>query len=320
MDKQAKKKMDKFARNPDLTRFTGSFVGIVTPFNEDHTINYDRLRELVEFQAENGTKGINFLAIGGEGSAISRQERAEFLRITADFDKAGMTFVYACIGNSTKDVCEMVDAVANAGGDAAMVMVPPNIAPSDRDSELYFGEIARNSAIPLGIFNNPARLITDLRIETVERLLRHEKIVFYKEGSSQTGKVIDLLTKDLDACIFADDVTDPDTLVGAWSMGADGIFNISANIIPNALATLAQQWRSFEDVLSFRALVADVLPVIRYCYDGRAPINLKRAMNTVGLDVGPTRPPLNIHGTAVPTDIAARIRKSQKFPERSNKS
>lgn len=305
----------KFASNPQLERFTGSFVGIVTPFNENQTINYDRLEELVRFQAANGTKGINFLAIGGEGSVVSRAEREEFLRITSQFDRMGMTFVYACIGNSTADVCTMVDDVAQAGGDAAMIMVPPNIAPSDRDSEIYFEEIARESAIPLGIFNNPARLITDLQVETVERLLALEKIVFYKEGSAQTGKVIELLTKPHDACIFADDVTDPDTLVGAWAMGADGIFNISANIIPRALAKLATPWKSIDDVEGFRSLVCDVLPVIRYCYDGRAPINLKRAMNAVGLRPGGVRRPLNLHDDAVPGWILDRILRNQKMPD-----
>ncbi len=161
MTDQKAQRSQKFITNPQLERFTGSFVGIVTPFNEDQTINYDRLHDLVAFQAVNGTKGVNFLAIGGEGSAVSRAERSEFLRITSQFDRAGMTFVYACIGNSTLDVCTMVEEVATVGGDAAMIMVPPNIAPSDQDAEIYFEEIARSSAIPLGIFNNPARLITD---------------------------------------------------------------------------------------------------------------------------------------------------------------
>ena len=305
----------KFASNPQLERFTGSFVGIVTPFHDDGSINYDRLQALIDFQAANGTKGINFLAIGGEGSAVSRPEREEFLRITSQFDRSGMTFVYACIGNSTADVCTMVDDVAKAGGDAAMIMVPPNIAPSDRDSEIYFEEIANRSAIPLGIFNNPARLITDLQVPTVERLLTLDKIVFYKEGSSQTGKVIELLTKPHDACIFADDVTDPDTLVGAWAMGADGIFNISANIIPQALSRLATPWQNIEDVASFRALICDVLPIIRYCYDGRAPINLKRAMNAAGLGPGGVRPPLNLHDDTVPGAILDAILQNQPMPD-----
>ncbi|ATL68179.1 dihydrodipicolinate synthase family protein [Nocardia terpenica] len=274
-----------------LLEFTGSLVALVTPFNADGGIDYGALSELVAFHEESGTSGLFFLGVAGEGATLDDTEFADFVRRVLEPGRR-MPYLIGCTGRYTRDAAQRVALAAEYGADGAILTVPANMGPDQAQAARYFLEVADGSAIPIGTFNNPARLITDLDTATLLEIFTHPKIQLHKEGSPRTGQIGEILAARPKVCFLADDSPEQDILVTAMALGARGIANAAGNLVPRELALLARPWDDATDLDAFRARYFRVLPLIKFVYGYRSPIGIKSLMNAVGLPGGHLRGPL----------------------------
>lgn len=275
----------------EVAGFTGSLVAVVTPFNRDGSLDHGALLDLVSFHERNKTAGLFFLGVAGEGATLGDEEFADFTRRVLQAPRRIPYFI-GCTGRHTADAIRRVRIAADHGADGAILTVPANMGPDQAQSARYFLDVADASRIPLGTFNNPARLMTDLDAATLKEILRHPRIVLHKEGSPRTGQIAEVLSASADVCFLADDSPDQDILTPALLRGARGIANAAGNVLPRELAVLSRPWTDPEAIDGFRALHTRLAPLIRWLYGRRSPIAIKSLMNALGLPAGHLRQPL----------------------------
>jgi 4-hydroxy-tetrahydrodipicolinate synthase len=274
-----------------LSRFKGSLVAVVTPFNADGSIDYGAFAELVRLQEEGRTAGLFLLSVAGEGATLTDTEFDEFTAKVLS-EKCSLPYLFTCTGRHTEDSLRRVRVAADHGADAAVLAVPAHMGPDQDQAARYFLDIADRSPIPIGIFNNPSRVVTDLDTATVDELLSHSNIVLHKDGSSRTGRIGEFMPRHPDVCFMADDAPDQDILVGPMVLGARGIASAGGNVLPREFAALSTPWDENTDLQAFRALYTKVWPVMRYLYSFRSPIGIKSVMNALGMPAGHLRAPL----------------------------
>ena len=165
-------------------RIEGSFVASITPFNEDGSIDFGAFRTLIDFQARHGTAAMLFMGSTGEPSLLSPEEKKRIVVETVKLKPAGMHFFYGCTGNTTEQVIDNVRFAAASGADGAIIAAPPYICAPEEDIERFYLDVADATELPLGVYNNPPRIKTDLHWDQLLRIYKHPHYVILKESTT----------------------------------------------------------------------------------------------------------------------------------------
>ena len=278
----------------------GSFVALITPFKNDGEVDIEGFRQLIKFQARNGTSALLIMGSTGEVSLLSREERQQVISETVAFRRAGMPLFYGCTGNNTHETIKMVEYAAKAGADGAIITVPSYIyAPVDAAIR-YFIEVADASPIPIGIYNNPVRVGTDLPPEAVIELADHPNIVIDKEAMARPGQIAQILAAQKDMSVMCCDSPNLGLVPAVMSLGGHGTANMSGNIAPREMAVISKPWETYEDAVNFRQTYLKLLPLIQFNYSRVNPVPVKSLARALGLPAGNLRKPyLNMDGSAL---------------------
>ena len=143
-------------------KIQGSFVALITPMNADGSVDFEGFRTLLEFQEKNRTAAVLIMGSTGEVSMLTPDERRQIISETIKMKTGKMEFWYGCSGPSTEQTIGYVEFAGAEGADGAIIAAPPYICASEEDITEYFLEVADASPIPIGIYNNPPRVKTDL--------------------------------------------------------------------------------------------------------------------------------------------------------------
>jgi len=278
----------------------GSFVALITPFKNDGSVDIEGFRQLIDFQAVNGTSALLIMGSTGEVSLLSKKERQQVIFETVKFRKAGMPLFYGCTGNNTHETIKMVEYAAAAGADGAIITVPSYIhAPVDAAIR-YFLEVADASPIPVGIYNNPVRVGTDLPAEAIIELADHPNIVIDKEAMARPGQIAQILAAEKDLSLMCCDSPNLGLVPAVMSLGGHGTANMSGNIAPREMAVISKPWETYEDAVNFRQSYLKLLPLIQFNYCRVNPVPVKSLAKALGLPAGSLRKPyLNMTGRAL---------------------
>lgn len=278
----------------------GSFVALITPFKDDGAVDIEGFRKLIDFQGHHGTSALLIMGSTGEVSLLSKEERRQIISETVKFRKAGMPLFYGCTGNNTQETINMVNYAAKEGADGAIVTVPSYIyAPVDAAIR-YFLEIADTSPIPVGIYNNPARVGTDLPAEAIIELADHPNIVIDKEAMARPGQIAQILAAKPDMALMCCDSPNLGLVPAVMSLGGHGTANMSGNIAPREMAIISKPWETYEDAVNFRQSYLKLLPLIQFNYSRVNPVPVKSLAKALGLPAGNLRKPyLDMTGEAL---------------------
>lgn len=273
-------------------RIEGSFVASVTPFNADGSIDFGAFRELIDFQRRNGTVAMLFMGSTGEPSLLTPEEKKQVVVETAKLKPAGMHFFYGCTGNTQDQVIDNIRWAKANGGDGAIIAAPPYLCGPEDDIEAFFLEIADATDLPLGIYNNPPRIKTDLHWDHLLRIFKHPNFVIHKESTTRVGQVAQILAARPDVTVMCCDSPNLGLVVPTMSLGGHGTANMGGNIMPAEMATISTPWKSFREADGFRETYLRMLPLLHFNYSAINPVAIKSLMRAVGLPVGPLRKPL----------------------------
>ncbi len=281
-------------------RIEGSFVALITPFNRDGTVDFEGFRTLIDFQATNGTSAVLITGSTGEVSMLSREERQEVISKTVKFKRSDMLLFYGCTGNTSQETMNMVRYAAKEGADGAIVTVPSYICPPVEDAVRYFLEIADTSEIPIGIYNNPSRVGTDLPAEAIIRLADHPNIVVDKEATARAGQIAEIAAAKKDISLMCCDSPHLGLVMPVMSLGGQGTANMTGNLAPQEMAVISKPWKSFEDAETCRETYLRILPLLDFHYSRVNPVPVKSLVKALGLPAGDLRRPYrNMDGEAL---------------------
>jgi len=274
-------------------RVEGSFVAVITPFNEDGSVDFGGFQENLRFQEKHGTAAVLILGSTGEVSLLSREERHAVIRNTVKFRQGPMKFFYGCTANNTAETIDMVRFAAGEGADGAILAAPSYIAASEPDIERYLLEVADATDLPLGVYNNPPRVKTDLPADSLLRVFKHPNYVIHKESTTRVAQVAQILAARPDVSVMCCDSPNLGLVVPTMSLGGHGTANMTGNIAPAEMALLSRPWTGEGEAASFRETYLWLLPLLHYTYSAVNPVAVKSLMRALGLPSGDLRRPLS---------------------------
>jgi 4-hydroxy-tetrahydrodipicolinate synthase len=273
-------------------RIEGSFVALITPFNQDGSVDYRAFRTLLEFQHEHGTSAVLIMGSTGEVSMLSPDERHRIVNETLGMRQGDMKMYYGCTGQHTEGTIDYVRHAAAAGADGAIIAAPAYVCASTEAIVDYCLEVADSSTMPLGFYNNPPRVGTDLGVNDILRLAQHPNIAILKESTTRVGQIAQLCAAGPDLSLMCCCSPNLGLVVPLMALGGHGTANMSGNILPQEMAVISTPWRSDGDAMACRQAWLDNLPMLHFLYAQVNPVAVKSLMAAFGLPAGPLRRPL----------------------------
>lgn len=271
---------------------TGSFVALITPMNEDGSIDFAGFRDLLKFQEEHGSSAVLIMGSTGEVSMLSPDERHAIVRETMKMKTGKMQFWYGCTGPTTEATIAYVKQAASEGADGAIIAAPAYICASNEDIVQFALEVADASPIPIGYYNNPPRIKTDLTAADLIRLAEHPNIVVNKESTTRVGQIAQLCAAKPEMSLMCCCSPNLGLVVPLMALGGHGTANMTGNIIPQELAVISTPWQNDGDAFRCREAWLTNLPMLHFAYSAINPVAVKSLMRAVGLPAGPLRKPL----------------------------
>ena len=210
----------------------GTYTAIITPFNEDQSVDYGTLKKLVAWQIENGVEGIVPVGTTGESPTLEPSEHLKVIESVVEA-AAGKAQIIAGTGaNSTAEALELTKAVLNMGVDATLQVTPYYNKPSNEGLFQHFSAVA-DLGIPVVLYNVPGRSSKEIPISVIKRLSSHPKVVAVKEA----GGSVDRVSAIRDICDLTVLSGDDSLALPMISVGASGVISVASNIIPKEVST-----------------------------------------------------------------------------------
>lgn len=277
----------------------GSIVAIVTPMREDGSVDWERLRNLVNWHVEQGTHGIVAVGTTGESATLGFEEHDSVVReIVAVADKR-VPVIAGTGGNNTEEAIRLTRDAKRDGADACLLVTPYYNKPPQEGLYQHFLAVARAVDIPQILYNVPSRTACDMLPETVERLSRVPNIIGIKEATGSLERALEIRQRcGADFLVYSgDDATALDIMLA----GGDGDISVTANVAPAKMAAMCEAAVN-GDAEKARALNAELEPLHRDLFLEANPIPVKWALHQMGLIDSGIRLPL------VPLSEAAQPR------------
>ncbi len=267
----------------------GSIVALITPFNEDGSVNFDKLGELLEMHVENGTDGILVLGTTGESSTMSHEEDDAVVEYTIKKINHRLPVVVGAGSNSTQTAIEKSIKYDKMGADYLLIITPYYNKANEQGMIAHFTRVADAVSIPVIMYNVPGRTGCKLSENAVKVLSQHPNICGIKEASGDISYVMNIsryLNDDFVMYSGNDDMVIP-----VLSAGGQGVISVFANTNPQECHDMVASW--FEgDLQKSLSIQQKYLDYIHALFCEVNPIPVKEALNLMGKEVGGYRLPL----------------------------
>lgn len=289
------------------TIFTGAGVAIVTPMNDDGSINFEKLGELIEFNIENGTDAIIICGTTGESSTMTDEEHVECIRYAVEKVNKRVPVIAGTGSNDTRYAVTLSKEAEAIGADALLVVTPYYNKTSQAGLIKHFTTIADAVNIPMILYSVQSRTGVNIAAETVCKLAEHKNIVAIKEASgniSQIAKIAAMCEDKIDIYSGNDD-----QIVPIMALGGKGVISVLSNCVPketHEICALCLE-NKYDGA---RALANKYLEFANNLFIDVNPIPVKEALNIMGFGVGECRLPLvsmNENSKAILTETMRKI-------------
>ena len=267
----------------------GSIVALVTPMLEDGSVDYDGLKNLIEFHIANKTDAILVWGTTGESPTLSHEEDEQVAKFTIDQVNKRIPVYVGSGSNSTLTALKQSKKFEEMGADALLVITPYYNKTNDEGMIKHFQTIADGVNIPIVMYNVPGRTGCSISEHAVSVLSKHKNIKGIKEASGNIGYVMKIAKYLNDDFVMYSG--NDDMIVPVLSAGVIGVISVLANIVPEDVHNLVHEYlngntkKSLEIQLKYLNLV-DAL------FIETNPIPVKEAMNYLKMPAGTYRLPL----------------------------
>jgi len=219
-----------------MTPIVGSIVALVTPMQEDGSVDHDALRRLIDWHIAEGTDCIGVVGTTGESPTLSVEEHWEVIRVAVDHARGRVPIMAGTGANSTAEAIEHTKYAHKVGAACALSVVPYYNKPSQDGIYQHFKAIAESADLPLILYNVPGRTVADMLPETALRLARVNGVVGIKDATGDIARACQLIKHAPKGfSIYSGD--DP-TAIALMLLGGHGNVSVTANVAPRAMHDL----------------------------------------------------------------------------------
>ncbi|MEG1886821.1 MAG: 4-hydroxy-tetrahydrodipicolinate synthase, partial [Oscillospiraceae bacterium] len=277
--------------------FTGCATALVTPMNDDYSVNYTRLNSLIEEQISGGVDSIVVCGTTGESATLNHKEHVGVIKTAVETANGRVPIIAGTGSNDTFYAAELSKEAEQLGVDALLMVTPYYNKTSQAGLVKHYNYVADRVSTPIIVYNVPSRTGTNIKPETYKELAKHPNIVATKEANgdlSSVAKTAALCGDDLNIYSGNDDQG-----LAILALGGIGIISVLSNILPKVPHDICQKF--FDgDISGSRAIQLKYIELIDALFADVNPIPVKEAMNILGMNVGSVRLPL------VPTSDSVR--------------
>ena len=260
--------------------FKGSGVALVTPFNDDLSIDFDALRKLVNYQIDNGTDFLVVQGTTGESPTLSKEEKLEVLICVQDENKVRLKIVYGIGGNNTVEVGAFLKSISNEGLDGILSVSPYYNKPTQKGIVEHYKYLASCTPLPIILYNVPGRTASNVSAATTLELAKIDNIVAMKEASGDFSQIMEIVQnkpEGFDVLSGDDAITMP-----MMAVGVAGVISVVANAYPKRFAEMVHA-AAIDDMDIARAAHYDLLPVTHMLFEEGNPGGVKVALEKQGI-------------------------------------
>jgi len=269
--------------------FRGSGVALITPFNEDMSINYTKLEELIEWHIENKTDALIVAGTTGEVSTLPDDEHIELVKRSVEITKGRIPVISGSGSNDTKHAIELAIECEKVGSDGLLVVTPYYNKTNKQGLINHYISIADQVNIPIILYNVPGRTGMNIPVDVVLELSNHKNIVGIKEASGDISYLAEVARVCDDS--FSIYSGNDDIIVPILSLGGVGVISVLANVMPLETHDLVMSYLE-GNVNHSKNLQLSLNSLVNSLFLETNPIPVKAAMNLMNLNVGGVRQPL----------------------------
>lgn len=280
----------------------GAYTAIVTPFTKNGAVDYERFRDLIEFQIAGGIDGIVPVGTTGESPTVDVKEHEKIVEVAIQTANKRVKIIAGTGGNSTAEAIELTQHAKDAGADATLQVTPYYNKPNALGLTHHFAAVA-DLGLPVVLYNVPGRTGKEIPIDVVVELAKHPKVVAIKEAAGS----VDRVSAILDRCKLQVLSGDDSLTLPMMSVGAVGVISVASNVAPKAVAdlvhhALAGRWSEA------RALHAKYYRLFADLFIDTNPIPVKTALVMMGKIEDAFRLPLCEMSEPLKTRLAETLR------------
>lgn len=272
-----------------MLTFPNIIIAMITPFNQDGSVNYEAAVELAKKYADEGS-GILLGATTGEGAVMTEEEKLKLFKVVAD-ELKGKILIMGNVGtNNTAESIAIAKKAEATGVDLLLCIVPYYNKPNQDGCYAHFAAIAKATSLPFFIYNVPGRTGGSIEPETVCRLARdYDNIIGLKDASASldfAGYVAANAPEGFHLYSGEDNLTLPIVAVGG-----EGVITVAGHVIGKEMDAMIQAYKD-GDVKKAAALHQKYLPFMKGVFCTVSPVPIKTMVNMLGFPAGPLRLPL----------------------------
>ena len=289
-----------------MSIFTGAGVAVITPMNEDLSVNYEELAKILDDQIAKKTDAIIICGTTGESSTLTMEEHADVIRFACKHVNKRVPVIAGTGSNCTQTAIRLSQDAEKDGADALLIVTPYYNKATQKGLIAHYTQIAQSVSLPIIMYNVPSRTGCNILPATAVELAKNvPNIVAIKEASGNISQIMDLAMM-ADGCIDIYSGND-DQILPLLAAGGKGVISVLSNVAPTQTHDICAKF--FEgDVEGSRKLQLEALPLIHALFSEVNPIPVKEAMNMMGWNAGPCRMPLSPMDEANKEKLAAAMR------------
>ena len=270
--------------------FKGSGVALITPFKESMEIDYEKLRELVDYHVAHKTDAIIVCGTSGESATMTVEEHLEAIAVVAEQADGRIPVIAGTGSNDTQTAIELSVEAEKCGVDGLLMVTPYYNKCTQNGLIKHYEQVSSKVDVPIILYNVPSRTgLNILPAPAVKMAKEIENVVAIKEASGNISQVAELASL-ANGCIDIYSGND-DQIIPLMSLGGIGVISVTANVIPDDTHDLCAKFLE-GDVEGARQLQLNAIELCKALFCEVNPIPVKKATELLGLSNGKVRLPL----------------------------
>ena len=291
-------------RNTNKNIFKGTGIALVTPFNEDKSVDFESLKRIVNHVIDNGADFLVALGTTSEAPTLTAEEKKQVVDTILRTNNGRLPVLLGMGGNNTQAVLDAIKAQDFTGIQGILSVVPYYNKPNQRGMKAHFEAIADTSPVPVILYNVPGRVGVNLQAATCVELAKHPNIVAVKEASGNLQQIMEILRDkpaDFDVLSGDDGITQP-----LMALGAQGVISVAANAYTKPFSRMM---RAMKEGRTDEALTLHyaMLRMNQLIFADGNPAGIKCLMSHIGLCKNILRLPLVPVNEKVEEEINAEL-------------
>jgi len=258
----------------------GSIVALVTPMNNDGTVDKESLKKLVEFHVEQGSDAIVAMGTTGESATLDENEHCDVIKSVVDYVEGRIPVIAGTGANSTAEAVLLTQRAREAGADACLLVTPYYNKPTQEGLYLHYKAIAEAVDIPQILYNVPGRTACDMLPETIARLSHIDNIIGVKEATGELDRLKEI--RDLCGAYFAIYSGDDASSCEFCLLGGNGSITVTGNVSPKSVHQMITAAIK-GDRPTAEAIDAKLVGLHQHLFIQSNPIPVKWAVAEMGL-------------------------------------